>query len=49
MQIYYYSEICKNYFKILGGGGKDWNDMTVDMTQRECSNIKHYASASSNI
>ena len=50
MQIYYYSEICKNYFKIVERKKKkDWNDMAVDVVQCECSNIERYASAFSNI
>ena len=49
MQIYYYySKICKNYFKIEEKK-KDWNDMAVDVVQCECSNIECYASAFSNI
>ena len=49
MQIYYYSEICKNYFKIVERKKKDWNDMAADMVQCECSNIERYASTFSNI
>ena len=48
-----YFEICKNYFKILGQKKKkekrDGNDMVFDVAQHECSNIKQYVSAFSNI
>ena len=39
MQSYYYSEICKNYFQIVGKIKKKWNDMDNDVAQREHSNI----------
>ena len=50
----YYSETCKNCFKIVGKikikkKKKDWDDMAVDVDQRERSDIKRYASAFSNI
>ena len=49
MQIYYYSEICKNYFKIVKKKKKDWNDMASNVAQYEYSNIECYASTFSNI
>ena len=40
----------KNIFKLLDKYKKyDGNDMTANMTQRKCSNIKCYDSAFSNI
>ena len=48
----YKTENCKNHFKILGQiifKKKKKSDMTTDVTQYESNNIKHYASAFSNI
>ena len=50
----YYSEICKNCYKIVGKikiffKKKDWDDIVVNVVQRERSNIKHYTLAFSNI
>ena len=47
-------KFVKTCFKIVGKikikkKKKDWDDMAIDVAQRECNDIKRYASAFSNI
>ena len=50
IQIYYDSEICKNYLKIIGQKKQnDGNDIAAEVAQRERNNIKCYALVFSNI
>ena len=50
IQIYYDSEICKNYLKIIGQKKQnDGNDITTEVAKHERNNIKRCTSVFSNI